>query len=179
MNFFARRPPPSPESMTATDTFCVHPWMHLRLQAGGEAQVCCRYRTNISQDGSPLSLETHTLDQIWNSNEMRGIRHEMVSGQRVAGCAECYEEEMRGAISMRLRDNAAWENGWLNDKRLTIGHLKSQAPQLDFRLPTLPANIEVDTGSLCNLKCRMCHDGVSSRIATDRVHSSWATDQYR
>jgi MoaA/NifB/PqqE/SkfB family radical SAM enzyme len=48
----------------------------------------------------------------------------------------------------------------------------------DYRLPYLPVNIEIDTGSLCNLKCRMCHDGVSSRIAADVVHRSWATDQY-
>jgi hypothetical protein len=58
------------------------------------------------------------------------------------------------------------------------GRLMVQAHESDFRLPYLPVNMEVDTGSLCNLKCRMCHDGVSSRIAADVVHRSWANDQY-
>ena len=49
---------------------------------------------------------------------------------------------------------------------------------MTFELPALPVSIEADTGSLCNLKCRMCHDGVSSRIAADSVHSSWASDLF-
>ncbi len=158
--------------------FCVHPWMHLRLLVEGNGAVCCRYRNNITKNGSPLTLGTHAFDEIWNADEMRHIRREMVYGRKVAGCAECYAEEMNGAVSMRTRDNAAWQNGWLNDALVSIAELKSRAITSDFRLPTAPANIEVDVGSLCNLKCRMCHDGVSSRIATDVVHRSWTSDQY-
>ena len=102
----------------------------------------------------------------------------MIEGRKVAACAECYEEDRNGVVSMRTRDNEAWESGWLNDERLSIADLKARTVQTDYRLPTLPANIEIFTGSLCNLKCRMCHDGVSSRIATDLVHRTWATDQY-
>jgi MoaA/NifB/PqqE/SkfB family radical SAM enzyme len=156
--------------------FCVHPWIHLRLQDDA-AHVCCRYRDPITQDGAPLSLCDHSLDDLWNSDEMRRIRREMVEGRPVPGCAECYAEDQSGGFSMRRRDNGAWQNGWLNENHLSIAALKAQAVQDDFRVSTLPANIEIDTGSLCNLKCRMCHDGVSSRIATDLVHRSWAHDQ--
>jgi MoaA/NifB/PqqE/SkfB family radical SAM enzyme len=166
-----------PGSTSQDDTFCVHPWMHLRLQAAGDGQVCCRYKTNITKDGSPLTLRTHAFDEIWNADEMRHIRREMVHGRKVAGCAECYAEELNAAVSMRTRDNAAWQNGWLNEALVSISELKSRAIASDFRLPA-PANFEVDVGSLCNLKCRMCHDGVSSRIATDVVHRSWTSDQY-
>jgi MoaA/NifB/PqqE/SkfB family radical SAM enzyme len=167
-----------PASTTHDDPFCVHPWMHFRIQGNGEAVVCCRYRNTISEGGSPLSLRTHSFDELWNSGEMRDVRRDMVLGKRVAGCADCYDEETNGAVSMRMRDNAAWQNGWLNEARISIEDLKSGARLANFSLPALPANLEVDTGSLCNLKCRMCHDGVSSRIATDVVHRSWATDQY-
>jgi hypothetical protein len=37
--------------------------------------------------------------------------------------------------------------------------------------------IEVETGNLCNLKCRMCNGGLSSLIAKDSVHHKWADDQ--
>jgi MoaA/NifB/PqqE/SkfB family radical SAM enzyme len=167
-----------PKSPTDNNAFCVHPWIHLRLQSGGEAQVCCRYRTNMAKDGVALTLRRDSFDEIWNSDEMRQVRRDMVEGKQVSGCAECYQEEAGGGVSMRMRDNVAWENGWLNERGATMEALKAAAAATDFRLAYLPANIEVDTGSLCNLKCRMCHDGVSSRIATDVVHRSWATDQY-
>jgi hypothetical protein len=166
------------ESSTPNTAFCVHPWIHLRLQSTGEGQVCCRYRTNISKDGAPLSLRSHSFDAIWNSDEMRNVRRDMVAGKRVSGCAECYQEEDAGGVSMRTRDNSAWEQGWLNEGRASLDALMAQAVASEFRLPYLPVNIEIDTGSLCNLKCRMCHDGVSSRIAADVVHRSWANDQY-
>ena len=114
------------EAVAANDTFCVHPWIHLRLQAGGEAQVCCRYRTNISKDGSELSLKSNSFDELWNSDEMRQVRRDMVDNKYVAGCAECYDEEKSGAISMRNRDNTAWQNGWLNGTFVSIDDLKAQ-----------------------------------------------------
>jgi MoaA/NifB/PqqE/SkfB family radical SAM enzyme len=166
------------ETSGSDSVFCVHPWIHLRLQADGEGRVCCRYLESISNGGAPLSLRTHTFDEIWNADEMRAIRRDMIEGRRVAACAECYDEDARGVISMRVRDNTSWANGWLNDERLSIDELKSRVVDAGFRMPAMPVNIEVDTGNLCNLKCRMCHDGVSSRIGTDLVHRSWATDQY-
>jgi MoaA/NifB/PqqE/SkfB family radical SAM enzyme len=166
------------ETADSDSVFCVHPWIHLRLQADGEGRVCCRYLDSISKDGAPLSLRTHSFDEIWNADAMRGIRRDMIDGRPVAACAECYDEDARGVISMRVRDNTSWGNGWLNDEHLTIDALKALAARSEYRMPAMPVNIEIDTGNLCNLKCRMCHDGVSSRIATDLVHRSWATDQY-
>lgn len=161
------------------DTFCVHLWNHLRLEADTEAQVCCIYQGGkISQDGSPMSLQRHSLEEIWNSKMMRDIRRDMVRGRRVDGCVQCYQQESQGGMSMRLRDNANWESGWLNEGRMRIDEIKSDAAENGFRAPSLPALIEIDTGTLCNLKCRMCHDNASSLIAKDPVHSSWAADQH-
>ena len=162
-----------------TDTFCIFPWQHLRFDAAAEAQICCSFQGgNVAHNGSPMSLERNSLEEIWNSDMMRGIRRDMVEGRRVAGCEQCYKDEARGGMSMRMRDNVSWENGWLNESRTRIEDIKSAAAENDFRAPTFPALLEIDTGSLCNLKCRMCHDGVSSLIAKDAVHSSWTADQY-
>ncbi len=161
------------------DTFCIHPWYHLRFDAATEAQVCCIFQGgNIANSESPMSLQRHSLEEIWNSEMMRGIRRDMIEGRRVAGCQQCYKDETRGGMSMRTRDNALWESGWLNEGRMKIDEMKSIVAENDHRSPTFPALIEIDTGSLCNLKCRMCHDGVSSLIAKDPVHSAWTSDQY-
>jgi MoaA/NifB/PqqE/SkfB family radical SAM enzyme len=166
-------------SGSAVDTFCVNPWSHVRLESDGQAQVCCIFRGGIiAEDGSPMSLQRHSMEEIWNSDAMRGIRRDMVEGRSIAGCNQCYKDEARGGHSMRMRDNANWEGGFLNEDRLTIEELKLLAVENEFNLSTFPALIEIDTGSLCNLKCRMCHDMASSLIAKDPVHSSWTADQY-
>ena len=38
----------------------------------------------------------------------------------------------------------------------------------------LPVLIEIETGNLCNLKCRMCNGNTSSLIAKDAVHQKWS-----
>jgi len=161
------------------DTFCIHPWTRLRLQSNGSAQVCCNYQSGgISDSGSPMSLERHSLADIWNSEEMRSVRRAMVDGRQVPGCRSCYADEAKGVVSMRIRDNEQFGGGFLNEAKQTIDQLRSLAVSHDFQLPVLPVSIEVDVGSLCNLKCRMCHGGSSSRIAADPVHSSWSADFY-
>ena len=127
------------------DTFCIHPWSQLRLQSNGTATVCCQFNsglTVISDDGSPLSLERHSLADIWNSEEMRSIRRAMVDGRTIPGCRQCYADEAKGVVSMRTRDNSSFETGYLNPTKQTIDQLKSLAVSHDFRLPTLPVSIE-------------------------------------
>ena len=159
------------------DTFCIHPWTRLRVEPRA-AGVCCAFRGGvISRNGSPLLPDQHPLEEIWNSDQMRAIRQDMVEGRKIAGCEECYQNEALGGTSMRIRDNQSWQAGWLNEEFTEIAALKSAAVSSDFRVAP-PISIEVDTGSLCNLKCRMCHGGVSSRIASDPVHGTWSRDSF-
>lgn len=122
--------------------------------------------------------DRHSLEEIWNSDQMRDIRRAMVEGEEVPGCKECYENERTGGTSMRTRDNQTWEQGWLNEAGTSIAALKQEAVDHDHKLPFLPVSLEIDTGSLCNLKCRMCHGAVSSRIAKDPVHGTWSLDAF-
>jgi MoaA/NifB/PqqE/SkfB family radical SAM enzyme len=146
----------------------------MRLEANGEARVCCAFRGDpISQDGVALSAERQPLMEIWNADTMRELRRDMVEGRSIAGCETCYIDEARGGVSIRLRDNRGWEQGWLNEARATIDDMMALAVDNDFRLPKLPATIEVETGNLCNLKCRTCNSFSSSLIGKDKVHRSW------
>jgi len=167
-------PAAKPQPRRTSETFCIRPWQHMRLEASGESRVCCAYQAPpISQDGVPLSTDRHSLMEIWNSNEMRGVRRDMIEGRRVAGCVTCYTDEARGAVSLRMRDNQAWQQGWLNEQRATFDDMATLAIDNDYRLPELPVMMEVETGNLCNLKCRMCNSFNSSQIAADPVQRTW------
>src|SRR6185369_6939957 len=91
------RQPSDTGTDSKTDSFCVHLWNHLRLQSDGEAQVCCIFQGgNIAHDGTPMTLQRHSLEEIWNSDMLRGVRRDMVEGRPVRGCEQCYKEEARG-----------------------------------------------------------------------------------
>jgi MoaA/NifB/PqqE/SkfB family radical SAM enzyme len=160
-------------------TFCIHVWNHLRIEANSEGRVCSAYEEgNIYQDGVPMSVDRHALSEIWNSDMMRGLRRDMAAGQHVPGCRQCYANEARGGLSKRLIDLARWESGWLNESGVTIRRMIELGRNNDFRLPMLPAKVEVEIGNLCNFKCRTCNAGLSSLIGKDPVHRAWAANQF-
>jgi MoaA/NifB/PqqE/SkfB family radical SAM enzyme len=122
-----------------------------------------------------MSIQDYSLNEIWNSQQMRDLRRDMIEGKRVSGCADCYQEEKGGGFSMRKRDTSYWQNGWLNEEKKTVESLISTTIESDFRLPIMPTSYELDVGNLCNLACRMCHGEVSSRINQDPIHRRWAS----
>jgi hypothetical protein len=175
----AEYPARQPPAVGTTRSFCIRLWQHMRLEANGEARVCCAYQgENIAQDGVSLSARSRSLMDIWNADTLRELRRDMVAGRHIAGCRPCYTVEARGGISMRMNDNTAWEQDWYNERPATIDQMAALAVGNDFRLPKLPEMIEVETGNLCNLKCRMCNGFSSSRIAKDVVHRKWDGLQY-
>lgn len=120
-----------------------------------------------------MSVYKQSLDEIWNSDDMRAIRRAMVRGEKVPGCAGCYHEEESGGVSLRKARNRDWHSGWLNPDELDIDELKAEAIASDYRLLTTPSWLQLDVGNLCNLKCRMCCGYSSSRIDQDPVHRQW------
>jgi MoaA/NifB/PqqE/SkfB family radical SAM enzyme len=146
----------------------------MRIDANGRSQVCCAYTgDHVAHDGVPVSTDRQSLMQIWNADTRREVRRDMVAGRRIAGCEVCYRVEASGGASMRTTDNTAWEQGWLNQQRVTFDAMMAQAASHDFRLPKLPAKIEVEVGNLCNFRCRTCNSFSSSRIARDPVQRKW------
>lgn len=155
------------------DTFCILPWRHLEVRREGHLDFCCKFNSALADGrGVPLSISEHSLDEIWNCDEIRDVREKMVKGERVAGCDLCYEREDAGFISDRLRATEGWQRGWLNEERTTIDSFKKAAIRDGFRHIS-PEYVELRMGNLCNLACRMCYGDTSSRIAADPVHRKW------
>ncbi len=163
-----------PNTAPGQDPFCILPWKHFEVRLRGDVYQCCKYLTPLTAEGGrPFSVTQDALDDIWNSEELRGIRREMAQGRLVPGCAFCYEPEAAGFPSLRTWSNQKWADGWLNEERQTPEQLKAQATADDYRHPA-PELFELHLGNLCNLKCRMCYGSFSSRISRDPVHGRWA-----
>jgi Radical SAM superfamily/Iron-sulfur cluster-binding domain len=150
------------------DNFCVLPWQHLTLQDDGTTQLCCQSTQVEDIDGKPLSLYEQSIAEIWNGGFMRAIRGAMVQGVRVRSCTKCWEVEDRGGISRRLEMNGAFFRAGGS-----IAQLKAEAIRQEFACDSLPVDYQLNMGNACNLKCRTCSSGSSSKIAADPVHLRW------
>jgi glutamate-1-semialdehyde 2,1-aminomutase len=150
-------------------TFCILPWMHLTVMPEGSTQLCCVASSSIKAGGVPLSLQSHSLEAIWNSLHLRNVRRDMLAGRHVADCSHCYLKEKRGGTSRRQEANTRWagELGPLFDA------LVEESVHRHYEVAQLPLYYQLMPGNLCNLKCRMCFPHFSSQIERDPVHRSW------
>lgn len=150
------------------DTFCLIPFQMLNVMPPGTVKPCCAYFGQINQDGQPMSVYQHSLDEIWNSAAMRALRRAMDHGEQPAECGYCFRREALGLESVRQFSARLTEMRGGNTRQL-----RTQAATDDYYVAA-PAALDLDLGNLCNLKCRMCHSQSSSAIAADPVHSRWA-----
>lgn len=148
-------------------TLCPLPWIHLATRPNGDVRLCCTSNASgadinekeiglVKNQGKILNLQTHSIDQIWNSDYMRDVRVKMLSGEKPASCMKCYNEEAAGIVSKRQWETVVWKER-LNldsiiDRTESDGSLPVDIPYFDLRL-----------GNLCQLKCIMCspHDSSS------------------
>lgn len=168
---------------TISPTFCVYPFKSLNITSGGGAKVCCAFMDYIAKEDRPMSVYEHSLQDIWNSENMRDIRRRMIFGQSLPGCEYCYQQERSGVESMRVAMNKTWQNeiaaaesDQASDAlyEQAVKDLCTGVQASDYNMADRPEWLELDVGNLCNLKCRMCNSSSSSSIAADPVHSRWA-----
>ncbi|MGD9264492.1 MAG: twitch domain-containing radical SAM protein, partial [Lysobacterales bacterium] len=162
------------DTQKETGYFCIRPWKNLEVRRDGKLDFCCKFPSPLhSGDSTPFRITQHSLDEIWNGVELRGIRRDMLEGLPIRGCEVCYERESAGYPSDRILATGGWREGWLNEGRQTFEQLSAQAKANDYRVPG-PAFIQLSAGNLCNLKCRMCNGSASSSVAKDPVHGQWS-----
>lgn len=168
-------------------TFCMAPFSHTYLSPQSERRLCCASRekaswatqyidsekSNTDSDYKPITLEEH-----WNSPYMMGIRKSLMAGEEISQCQVCNNKILnintyRGYFNNRLfghKIDEAFEK--TNDE----GYTNMKPISFDYRI-----------SNLCNFKCRMCGDQLSSqweaenRMAGhyDKGHDAWATKKYK
>lgn len=152
------------------DTFCALPFEHLCVGPEGTARICCVAHELVSEHGAPMSLNIHSMDEVWNSAYMRKVRRAMVKGERVPACEVCYESEAKSGQSYRTHTGVRPIDG----RRVSIAALSQRAIASGYRMNERPGFIKLEISNLCNLKCRMCYGTASSQIERDPVHSRWS-----
>lgn len=147
------------------DTLCMAPWTHTYLSPQTERRMCCasrepaqnfeQYIDTAAGTGRYIPI---TLEQHWNSDHMKSVRRRMMAGETLPECAVCNEK----LLNTDVYRSYFWG---------LFGHKYEQAMQEtdpDGYTRMKPVSWDYRFSNLCNFKCRMCGDMLSS---------SWETEQ--
>jgi hypothetical protein len=151
------------------DKLCLAPWVHTYLSPQTERRMCCASREpaqNFTQyidtaEGTGV-YQPQTLEQHWNSDHMKSVRRRMMQNETLPECAVCNEQLLNTDV-YRSYFNQMF--GHLRESVLastdSTGHTTAQPVSWDYRF-----------SNLCNFKCRMCGDMLSSAWESEqRTHN--------
>ena len=152
----------------STDNLCMAPWVHTYLSPQTERRMCCASREPAQAftqyiDSAPGtgSYTPVTLAEHWNSEHMRSVRRRMLAGETLDECAVCND---------RLLNTEVYRS-YFNQ---LFGHRRAAATAAtlpDGTYPVLPVSWDYRFSNLCNFKCRMCGDMLSSAWESEqRTH---------
>jgi hypothetical protein len=131
-------------------TFCILPFVHLYAEPKGEMKPCCI----AGGFDEPLNLKELSLEDAFNSPQMKELRKDMMEGRRNKVCDVCYKKEDSTGTSPRFNfnENTLWK----------LPEIKE-----DFSVDTQFQHIDIRFSNLCNFKCRMCNHDFSSNWYED------------
>ena len=142
--------------LTDSKYFCMLPWTHLHAYPDGNAYPCC-----LAKHEHPIgSMKENTIQELWNSDDMKTIRTNMLSNKPSKQCTKCYEQEAHGWTSMRESSNIHF--GHHIDK---IKQTKDDGAYDDVNM----IYWDIRFSNLCNLSCRSCGSMFSSNWYDDQV----------
>ena len=174
-----------PESLNKV--FCMAPWTHTYISPQSERRLCCASREEHSfqkqyidatndakygeikesktalEDYSPVSLKEH-----WNSPYMRDIRVKLMRGEEIPQCDVCNKD------LLSISSYRKWFTGnlFLNkiqeafDNTDDTGYTTMEPISFDYRF-----------SNLCNFKCRMCGEQLSSTWESEKkINNLWSPE---
>lgn len=131
-------------------SFCILPFVHLYLEPRGEMKPCCI----AGGFDEPVNLKTTSIEEAFNSPQMKQLRKDMLEGKKNKVCDVCYKREDTTGHSPRLDFNK--NTLWVMPEVEEDYSVNSQFQHLDVRFT-----------NLCNYKCRMCNHDFSSNWYED------------
>lgn len=149
----------------STKTLCAVPWMHLAFEPSGKVVPCC---LTSAHDYWAGDLNTQSIEEIWNSDNMKKLRVEMMNGEEPAICNKCFDKEKVTYGSGRQHHNREFKSVLDTIPVITEADgtcNKMELKYWDFRF-----------SNLCNLKCRTCGPRFSSAWVPDAKKLGY-TDQ--
>ena len=135
------------------------PWTHTYLSPQTERRLCCasrepaqNFQQYIDTSAGTGKYIPVTLEEHWNSDHMRSVRRRMMSGETLPECEVCNDKLL----------NTDVYRSYFNQ---LFGHkYKQVVEQTDETGYTTmkPVSWDYRFSNLCNFKCRMCGDMLSS-----------------
>ena len=135
------------------------PWTHTYLSPQTERRMCCasrepaqNFEQYIDTDSGTGRYHPLSLDQHWNSEHMRSVRLRMMRGETLPECEVCNDKLLNTDV-YRSYFNRLFGHKYEECMRATdrYGFTRVRPVSWDYRF-----------SNLCNFKCRMCGDMLSS-----------------
>lgn len=142
------------ELVVESENFCMMPWVHMHAYPDGRVYPCC-----IADYWHPIgNLRDNTMEEVWNGEQYRELRRNMMAKQPSKQCSKCYEQEANGFFSMRYETNRTYgHHVGLVDNTDETGY------NPDFHLKYW----DIRFSNLCNFRCRTCGPMFSSQWFQD------------
>jgi hypothetical protein len=151
--------------MSKPETLCMAPWVHTYLSPQTERRMCCASREPAQNFEQYIDTKAGTgkyipitLEEHWNSDHMRSVRRRMMAGETLPECEVCNDKLLNTDV-YRSYFNHLFAHKYLQVVEQTdaTGYTTMKPVSWDYRF-----------SNLCNFKCRMCGDMLSS---------SWESEQ--
>lgn len=115
-----------------------------------------------------------TLEEWFNSEPVRKFRLGILGDNGLPICNSCYQETAHSGTSRRHRSN---QKSVIFTKQAFTESFEQSPGYEQFMFSkgmngftsTMPIDLHIDLGNHCNLACKMCWPGASTRIATQYV----------
>ena len=148
-------------------TLCPVPWMHLAFEPSGRVIPCCL--TSPHKEATVGKLGEDTVESIWNGDQMKTLRKEMINGIEPKICNKCFDQERVTGESGRTHHSRDFPQVLKDIPKITEPDGTCNTMELkywDFRF-----------SNLCNFKCRSCGPNYSSTWVPDAKKLGWITEQ--
>ena len=141
------------------DTLCMAPWVHTYLSPQTERRMCCAsrepaqsFKQYIDTAAGTGEYTPQTLEEGGNGEHMRSVRVRMMQGERLPECEVCNDRLLNTDVYRSYFDHLFGSKySELMAQTDSTGHTTAQPVSWDYRF-----------SNLCNFKCRMCGDMLSS-----------------
>jgi hypothetical protein len=156
-------------------TLCMAPWTHTYLSPQTERRMCCAsrepaqsFRQYIDTESGTGEYNPQTLEEWWNGKHMRSVRVRMMHGETLPECDVCNSKLLNTDV-YRTYFWHLFRHRYESSIAATdaeTGHYNGLPVSWDYRF-----------SNLCNFKCRMCGDMLSSAWETEQKQNNmvnWA-----
>jgi len=159
------------------ETLCLAPWTHTYLSPQTERRMCCASREPAQNFQQYIDTKSGTgkyipitLDEHWNSEHMKSVRRRMMAGETLPECDVC---------NSKLLNTDVYRNYFWQFFKHKYDDLMAATDETGYTTAK-PISWDYRFSNLCNFKCRMCGDMLSSSWESEqRQHNmiNWAKAQ--